>query len=87
MIGSAFLYTLGGILYALTFALRNLDDVLVSPTITNAIVQVNTWAATLYAFFPIEVVLICGGILLLWEKWWMIYVGIRWVYQKIPGLH
>lgn len=87
MIGSALIYSLGLVLQGLTVFIRNLDDVVVNPAIPAAIASINAWAATLYQYVPIESILICVGILILWEKWWMLYQAGRWLWQKIPGLN
>jgi hypothetical protein len=87
MIVSALLYALGLVIEGLTLVLKNTNDVTVSPSIVAAIAQVNSWAYTLYALVPIEHIFICVGILILWEKGWMIYQGVRWAWNKIPGMN
>jgi hypothetical protein len=87
MIGSAIIYSLGLVLQGILVFVRDLDDVVVNPSIIESIDTVNTWAATLYAYVPLESIFICLGILILWEKWWAIYQVGRWLWQKIPGLN
>jgi hypothetical protein len=87
MIGSALLHVLAAVLRFILSPLTRLGDVVVDPSIVSAIATVNSWVYTLYNFIPVESIAACIVILIVWEKWWLMYQGVRWAYQKIPFIN
>lgn len=88
MLISLVLYLFYAVLILLTLPLRLLNDVTLPSWLTAVISTANGYLATAYQVLPVFLLtlLLTWGVYLLVETGIFIYKGIRWIYQKIPGI-
>jgi hypothetical protein len=80
-----------GIIYAFIWAvtspLRLLDDVVLSGDIASSITAIKPYYMALDPIFPITVLIVIIGLEIAFELAYFAYIGIKWVYTKIPFLN
>jgi len=87
MITNAILYILYGFIYLITAPIRLFDDVSLPTDINSTISSVGTNLALLNQVIPVSTIITILGIMLVIESAIFIYKGIRWIYNKIPGVN
>lgn len=87
MITNAILYILYSFIYLITAPIRLFDDVSLPTDINSTISSVGTNLALLNQVIPVSTIITILGIMLVIESAIFIYKGIRWIYNKIPGVN
>jgi hypothetical protein len=87
MITNAILYILYGFIYLITAPIRLFSDVSLPAAINDSISSIGSNLALLNQVIPVSTIITILGIMLAIESAIFIYKGIRWIYNKIPGVN
>lgn len=87
MITNAILYILYGFVYLITAPVRLFSDVSLPVAINDTISSVGSNLALLNQVIPVSTIITILGVMLVIEGAIFIYKGIRWIYNKIPGVN
>ena len=87
MISNAILYILYGFIYLITSPIRLFSDVSLPADINNSISAVSSNLALLNQVIPVGTIATILATVLFIEAAIFVYKGIRWVYNKIPGVN
>lgn len=84
MITSAFLWIVLGFA---NWALGSMPTVSQSDAIATAIAPASGLVSAVNVVFPVPTFMAVLAFVLAFDAIWVLYQGIRWVYQKIPGIN
>lgn len=87
MIIDAILYVLYGATYILTYPLRLLSDVALPAAMTSALTTASGYLGAINSFFPVDTLIDVLGLLLAVEGYILLYKGLKWIWNKIPGVN
>jgi hypothetical protein len=87
MITNAILYILYGFIFLITAAIQLFPDVSLPAAINDTIASVGSNLALLNQVIPVSTIITILGVILAIESAIFIYKGIRWIYNKIPGVN
>ena len=87
MIINFLIFLLWGIIYGLTYPLRILSDVSLSPDFLNSISTANNYIAGLNYVLPLPTLITIIGIFLGIEVFIFAYKLINWLIRKIPTIN
>jgi hypothetical protein len=80
------LYIVYGIVFALTYPLRGLNDVVLDANINNAISTAGGYLAIINQIAPITTLLVILGLVLTIEGFIFLYKIVMWIIRKIPTI-
>lgn len=84
MITTAFLYL---ILAFANWAISQFAVFNPTGTVANAITAAGGYISAPAQVFPVTTFMACVAFVLAFDAVWIVYMMVRWVYQKIPGIN